>query len=81
MSASRRILVEGLRGVGFPHVSTVAEISMYPWLLTGGIYLTVNYLEVGLALAVAISFGISLVVLIFYGIKVRKRVLNDQNAY
>ena len=70
MSASRRILVEGLRGLGLPHISTLAEFSMYPWLLTGGVYLTVHYFEVGLASAVSISFAISLVVSILYGLRV-----------
>jgi len=77
LSASRRILVEGFRGVGLPHISTIAEISMYPWLLTGGIFLIVNYLEVGLAFAVAISFGISLAVAISYGLKANARVSNE----
>lgn len=75
LSASRRILVEGFRGIGLPHISTVAEFSMYPWLLTGGIYLMVNYLEVGLAIAVSISFAISLVVSILYGLSMQKRIV------
>jgi len=77
LSASRRILVEGFRGVGLPHVSSLAEISMYPWLLTGGVFLTVSYLEIGLALSVAISFSISLVVSIVYGLKAHKRLSSE----
>jgi len=32
LTASRRVLVECLRGLGQPQASTFAEISMYPWL-------------------------------------------------
>jgi O-antigen/teichoic acid export membrane protein len=64
--ASRRILVEGLRGLGQPHVSTFAEISMYPWLLTGGVFLLWHYGVKGLASGVAIGFFISLAVALWF---------------
>jgi O-antigen/teichoic acid export membrane protein len=60
LTASRRILVEGLRGLGQPQASTFAEISMYPWLLTGGVFLVWHYGVMGLASGVAIGFFISL---------------------
>ncbi len=62
LMASRRVLVECLRGLGQPQVSTFAEISMYPWLFTGGVFLLWNYGVQGLASGVAIGFGISLIV-------------------
>jgi len=63
-AASRRILVEGLRGYGYPQVSSLAEVSMYPWLLTGGAFLMWVYGLKGLAIAVAIGYALSLAVAI-----------------
>ena len=71
--ASRRILVEGLRGLGQPQVSTFAEISMYPWLLTGGAFLLWHYGVQGLAFGVSIGFFISLAVALWLGWSQRKR--------
>jgi len=68
-AASRKILVEGLRGHGYPRISSLAEVSMYPWLLTGGAFLMWVYGVKGLAIAVAIGYALSLAV----AIVVRKR--------
>lgn len=62
--ASRRILVECLRGLGHPGISTLAEVAMYPWLITGGLYLMLTHGALGLAVAVTIGYGISLLVAI-----------------
>ena len=67
LAASRRILVEGFRGLGKPQVSTIAEISMYPWLLTGGVLLVWQYGLQGLASAVTIGFFVSLSVAVWFG--------------
>jgi Membrane protein involved in the export of O-antigen and teichoic acid len=61
-AASRRILVEGLRGHGYPQVSSLAEVSMYPWLLTGGAFLMWVYGVKGLAIGVTIGYALSLAV-------------------
>ena len=61
-AASRRILVEGLRGHGYPQVSSLAEVSMYPWLLTGGAVLMWVYGVKGLAIGVTIGYALSLAV-------------------
>jgi O-antigen/teichoic acid export membrane protein len=61
-AASRRILVEGLRGHGYPQISSLAEISMYPWLLTGGAFLMWVYGVTGLAIGVTIGYALSLAV-------------------
>jgi O-antigen/teichoic acid export membrane protein len=61
-AASRRILVEGLRGHGYPQVSSLAEVSMYPWLLTGGAFLLWVYGVKGLAIGVTIGYALSLAV-------------------
>jgi O-antigen/teichoic acid export membrane protein len=61
-AASRRILVEGLRGHGYPQVSSLAEVSMYPWLLSGGAFLLWAYGVKGLAIGVTIGYALSLVV-------------------
>ena len=61
-AASRRILVEGLRGHGYPQISSLAEVSMYPWLLTGGAYLMWVYGVKGLAIGVTIGYALSLAV-------------------
>ncbi len=67
VAASRRIFVEGLRGIGVPHVSTVAEISMYPWLAIGIPLLIVWYENIGLAIGVTIAYFISLIVALMLG--------------
>jgi O-antigen/teichoic acid export membrane protein len=61
-AASRRILVEGLRGHGYPQVSSLAEVSMYPWLLSGGAFLMWVYGVKGLAIGVSIGYVLSLAV-------------------
>jgi len=66
-AASRRIFVEGLRGAGVPHVSTMAEISMYPWLVIGIPLLIMLYENIGLAVGVAIAYFISLIVALVLG--------------
>jgi O-antigen/teichoic acid export membrane protein len=58
--ASRRILADGLRGLGKPQVSTLSEVSMYPWLLTGGTFLMLRYGIDGVAVAVVIGYALSL---------------------
>lgn len=60
LAASRRILVECLRGLGYPSVSTFAELSMYPWLVLGGWFLMYRDGVVGLALSVTVGYGVSL---------------------
>ncbi len=60
--ASRQILMEGLRGLGYPSAATLAEISMYPWLVIAGPLLISQYGVEGLAAALTIGYGISLAV-------------------
>lgn len=83
-AASRGILVEGLRGLGQPGVSTIAEISMYPWLLTGGAYLMWLYGVTGLAVGVTIGYGLSLVAAVGMAVtrksKERKAFVSDTPA-
>ncbi len=62
IAASRGILTEGLRGLGLPKISTFAEVSMYPWLLTGGAFFMWRYGAEGLAVGVTIGYALSLVV-------------------
>ena len=76
LAASRRILVEGLRGLGKPQVSTIAEISMYPWLLTGGGILVWQFGLEGLAAAVTIGYFVSLSVAIWFGWSLPKEAIN-----
>ena len=59
-AASRKILVEGLRGHGYPRISSLAEVSMYPWLLTGGALLMWVYGVKGLAIGVSIGYALAL---------------------
>ncbi|MCF6255896.1 MAG: oligosaccharide flippase family protein [Gammaproteobacteria bacterium] len=68
-AASRRIFVEGLRGVGVPHVSTMAEVSMYPWLAIGIPLLVLWYENLGLAIGVVIAYLISLIVALMLGMR------------
>ena len=75
LMASRRVLVECLRGLGQPQASTFAEISMYPWLLTGGVFLMWRYGVQGLASGVAIGFGISLVVALWIALGSKREAI------
>jgi len=76
LAASRRILVEGFRGLGKPQVSTIAEISMYPWFLTGGGILVWHYGLEGLAAAVTIGFFVSLSVAVWFGGNLPKEAMS-----
>jgi len=60
--ASRRILVEGLRGLGNPGISTIAEVSMYPWLAIGAPLLMLRYGAEGMAVTLAVGYGLSLTI-------------------
>lgn len=62
--ASRQILMEGLRGMGRPRTSTIAEVSMYPWLAFAAPLLTWRYGVSGLAFSLSGGYSISLVVAI-----------------
>lgn len=73
-AASRRILVEGFRGLGKPQVSSLAEVSMYPWLFTAGIILVWHYSIEGLALAVTSGHGLSLAIALWFGLKIQKEL-------
>jgi O-antigen/teichoic acid export membrane protein len=61
-AASRRILVECIRGHGYPQISSFAEVSMYPWLITGGAFLVWVYGMKGLAIGVSVGYALSLAV-------------------
>jgi O-antigen ligase/O-antigen/teichoic acid export membrane protein len=58
--ASRRVVVEGLRGLGRPGASTIAELSMYPWLVVGAPLLMLRWGAPGLAAALSVAYGLSL---------------------
>ncbi len=60
--ASRRILVEGLRGLGRPAVSTVSEVSMYPWLLAAAPVGIARWGATGLAGVLSVGYALSLAV-------------------
>jgi O-antigen/teichoic acid export membrane protein len=62
----RRIIVEGLRGIGRPEVSTWAELSMYPFLIILGPLLIAYFNLIGLVVAVIICYFISLAITIWY---------------
>ncbi|MCG2722010.1 MAG: oligosaccharide flippase family protein [Thermodesulfovibrionales bacterium] len=58
----RQILVEGMRGLGRPEVSTWAEIAMYPFLFVFVPVLISTYNLIGLAGAVVLGYFLSLIV-------------------
>jgi len=60
--AARRILVEGMRGLGHPEVSTWAELSMYPWLLLAVPFLVYQYGLGGLVVTVVFGHALALAV-------------------
>jgi len=72
-AGSRRILVEVLRGAGLPQISTIAELAMYPWLLTGGLFFVLHYGVEGMAIGVTIGYGLSLLIAIIQGAHVGSR--------
>ncbi len=64
----RRILVEGMRGMGRPEVSTWAELSMYPLFVILAPILINHYGLIGLAVAVILCYFLSLLVaVVFFG--------------
>ena len=58
----RRILVEGMRGMGKPEVSTWAELSMYPFFAVLAPILIIHYGLTGLAVMVIFCYFMSLLV-------------------
>jgi O-antigen/teichoic acid export membrane protein len=72
-ASSRRILVEGYRGLGHPHISSMAEISMYPWLFTGGLYLMWQFGIEGLAVGVASGYALALLVACIIGLRIENK--------
>ncbi|MBN1364101.1 MAG: oligosaccharide flippase family protein [Syntrophaceae bacterium] len=60
--AARRILVEGMRGLGHPGVSTWAELSMYPWLILAVPFLVYQYGLGGLVVTVVFGHALALAV-------------------
>jgi O-antigen/teichoic acid export membrane protein len=77
LSGARRVITEGMRGMGQPYVSTIAEISMYPWLLTGGIFLLIRQGILGIAISILIAQGLSLVVAIIIALSPKKAKRDD----
>lgn len=73
LAASRRILVEGLCGLGSPGASTIAEVSMYPWLAIGGPLLMLRYGVEGVAVALTVGYGLSLVVAVVVSLRLISR--------
>lgn len=64
VSSIRVILGEGLRGLGFPALSTYAELSLYAWLLPALPYFTHAYGLKGLAFSLLIGYILSLAVVL-----------------
>ena len=64
VSSARIILGEGLRGLGFPGLSTYAELSLYVWLLPALPVLTHLYGLKGLAYSLLIGYILSLTVVL-----------------
>lgn len=58
----RRILIEGMRGLGRPEVSSWAEVSMYPFLCVFIPVFIGFYNLVGLSVAVTLGYLLSLIV-------------------
>ena len=64
----RRILVEGMRGMGKPEISTWAELSMYPLFAILAPIFMIHYGLIGLASAVIICYFLSLLIAsVFFG--------------
>ncbi len=64
IGASWRVLVEGLRGLGHPLVSSVSEAAMYPLLAISAPLLILQWGAIGMAVALVLSRTVSLVVAI-----------------
>jgi len=64
----RRILVEGMRGMGKPEISTWAELSMYPLFAILAPIFMIHHGLIGLAIAVILCYFLSLLVAsVFFG--------------
>ena len=60
LSSLTRILTDGLRGLGRPQVATAAEVLLFAWLMTAGVFLIVRHGTSGLAVGVTAGHGLSL---------------------
>ena len=70
--AGRRVLTDGVNGLGYPGYGTVAEVTSWILLLPGLAILLPWFGAEGVALALAISWGASLLLLILLALAARR---------
>jgi O-antigen/teichoic acid export membrane protein/O-antigen ligase len=63
--AARRVLTDGVNGLGHPGLGTLAEVSSWVLLVPGLAVLLPKLGLVGVAIALALSWGVSLLLLLF----------------
>jgi O-antigen/teichoic acid export membrane protein len=80
--ASWRVLVEGLRGLGHPLVSSVSEAAMYPLLALTAPILIFAWGAAGMALALVLSRGFSLGIALLsaYVLGKRERTVRQRSS-
>jgi len=76
--SARRVLADGARGLGHPCLGAVAEVSSWVVLVPAVVLLRADGLR-GIAVAMALTYGISLVVLVF-GIMLRPRLVSSARS-
>lgn len=69
----RHILAELVRGMGYPSISSISEVSMYPWLLSAGYFAISANSIIGLSATVSVGFFISFCVAVVMSMQVIKR--------
>ena len=62
--AGRRVLTDGVNGLGYPGYGTIAEITSWILLIPGIAILLPRFGAEGVALALAVSWGVSLLLLV-----------------
>jgi O-antigen/teichoic acid export membrane protein len=72
--AARRVLTDGVNGLGHPGLGTLAEVASWVLLVPGLVVLLPKLGLVGVALALAISWGASLLLLLFLVVTLETRL-------
>lgn len=76
----RQVLLDGLRGTGNPGLATVAELSMYPWLLAATPFLVWRLGAEGVAVALAVAFAICFTVALAGALRLTRQARREPPA-
>ena len=76
--ASKKVLSDGLRGLGRPGASTLPEVVIYPWLVLAAPLIVRRYGLMGLAASLTVAYAISFVVALGLSLRVVRMVSSER---